>query len=422
MLENYFSHPDALSQTRDCWLGDQIEKYVVWLVDRGYSPGAIYGRVPVVRRFAVFCQEQGVSSHNDLPDQVEPFVDGWIAERDKGGNPARTRVYRNEIRGPVEQLLLLMLPKFARRGRQPLGIPDPFIDSAPGFFAYLSEERGLKETTVKHYRFYLQRLEAYLIRVQVVDLSDLSPTLLSSFVTESMRKLSPNTISGFCSSVRVFLRYLDREGLTSRDLSSAVESPRQYRLSNVPRSISWEEAGLMLEAVDQQYAMGKRDYAILLLLLTYGLRGCEVAALTLDNIDWERERILIPERKAGHCTAYPLSTVVGDALLTYLTEVRSKSLERHVFLSTNAPRRPLTRATISNRATHYLRKAGIQVRRPGSHTLRHTCVQRLVDAEFSLKTIGDYVGHSSPSSTEVYSKVAVESLREVALSDGEDLL
>jgi integrase len=101
---------------------------------------------------------------------------------------------------------------------------------------------------------------------------------------------------------------------------------------------------------------------------------------------------------------------------------RSNSPERQVFLRTNAPRKPLTHVTISNRATHYLRKAGIQVRRPGSHTLRHTCVQRLIDAEFPLKTIGDYIGHGSPRSTETYSKVAVETLREVALGDGELLL
>jgi site-specific recombinase XerD len=276
--------------------------------------------------------------------------------------------------------------------------------------------------SITHYRHDLLRLEAYLKKISLVALSDLSPAVLSAFVTESVNGLSPNSISGFCSSVRVFLRYAHREGLVNRDLAPAVESPRNYRLSEVPRSISWEDAGRMLDAVDRRHAMGKRDYAILLLLLTYGLRGCEVAALTLDDIDWERERVLISERKAGHCTAYPLSTVVGEALLTYLTDVRSKSPERHVFLRTTAPRTPLTRATISNRATHYLRKAGIQVRRPGSHTLRHTCVQRLVDAEFPLKTIGDYVGHSSPSSTEIYTKIDVENLREVALGDGEALL
>lgn len=79
-------------------------------------------------------------------------------------------------------------------------------------------------------------------------------------------------------------------------------------------------------------------------------------------------------------------------------------------------------SAISQRVTHYLHKAGIKIDKPGSHTLRHTCVQRLVDAEFSFKTIGDYVGHASPSSTQAYTKIAVEELREVALGHGEELL
>jgi len=422
MLEQYFVHPDTINGIRDCWLGEAIDKYVVWLVEQGYGPGSIYRRVPVVKRFGEFAWAEGARTFGDLSEQVELFVSHWMAERDKGQNAERTRQYRNEVRQPVEQLLSLVLPDFVRRGRQPLGIPEPFVTQAPDFFAYLCDERGLQESSIKQYRHFLLRLEAYLKRIQIAKLSDLSPTVLSAFVTESTRELSPNTISGFCSSVRVFLRYLHREGLVVDDLAPTIETPRKYRLSEVPRSISWDDVGRMLAVVDQRTAMGKRDYVILLLLVTYGLRSREVAALTLDDIDWERERILVPERKAGHCTAYPLSTIVGEALLRYLTEVRSKSPERQVFLRTYAPRKPLTRVTISNRATHYLRKAGIQVRRPGSHTLRHTCVQRLIDAEFPLKTIGDYIGHGSPRSTEIYSKVAVETLREVALSDGESLL
>lgn len=178
----------------------------------------------------------------------------------------------------------------------------------------------------------------------------------------------------------------------------------------------------MLEVVDRRSAVGKRDYAILLLLVTYGLRAREVASLTLDDIDWERERLLVPERKAGHCTAYPLSGVVGEALLDYLKQAQPRTEQRAVFLRVLAPQVPLTWNGVSCRASYYLRKAGVRVRRPGSHTLRHTCVQRLIDAEFPLKTIGDYVGHRSSSSTAVYTKVAIESLREVAMGDGEELL
>jgi integrase len=156
--------------------------------------------------------------------------------------------------------------------------------------------------------------------------------------------------------------------------------------------------------------------------VTYGLRAREVAALTLDDIDWRNDRLRIPERKAGHSTAYPLSALVGEAIVDYLKNARPKSKDRHLFFRRIAPYEPIREAAISTRAGLYIRKAGIQIPRAGSHTLRHTCVQRLVDADFSLKAIGDYVGHRSPASTQIYSKVAIEALRQVALGDGEEAL
>lgn len=93
-----------------------------------------------------------------------------------------------------------------------------------------------------------------------------------------------------------------------------------------------------------------------------------------------------------------------------------------MFFRAVAPRRPVGAAAVSSLARHYLLEAGVDVPRPGSHTLRHSAVQRLVDADFDLKTIGDFVGHRSTRSTEVYAKVAVEALRQVALGDGEEVL
>lgn len=420
MLEHYFYKPDTVDRIRSCWLGEPIERYVNSLEDGGYAPRNVCARVPILRQFAEFAWARGARKLEDLPAQVEPFVVQWLA-RSSGRSTERIRQRSNEVRGPIEQLLRLILPAYTGRGRARI-TQDPFIEEAPGFVVYLREERGLRETSILHYDHYLRRLEAYLSKVGIDHLGALSPAVLSAFVTESGRCLSKTSMVGLCSVLRVFLRYLQRERIVARDLALSIEGPQQYRLSSLPRSISWDEVRQMLESVDQRTAVGKRDYAILLLLVTYGLRAREVAALTLDDIDWARERLLVPERKAGHCTAYPLSAVVGEALLDYLKHVRPKTAERHIFLRVLAPRLPLTHHVVGARATHYLRKAGIQIRRPGSHTLRHTCVQRLIDAEFPLKTIGDYVGHRSPRSTEVYSKVAVETLREVALGDGEDLL
>lgn len=254
-------------------------------------------------------------------------------------------------------------------------------------------------------------------------LDELSPAVLSAYVVErASTGLARSTVRDGAGVLRVFLRYAHREGVVSRDLSDAVGWPQVYRLATLPRSISWEDVNKVLAGVDRRTPAGRRDYAILLLLVVYGLRGREVAALTLDDIDWKRERLAIPERKAGHSTAFPLTATVAEALIAYLKDGRPQSTDRHVFFRAFAPLRPIRAAAVSGRARHYLLKAGIDVPRPGSHTLRHTTVQRLVDADFDLKTIGDFIGHRSAASTEVYAKVAVEALREVALGDGEAVL
>jgi integrase len=210
--------------------------------------------------------------------------------------------------------------------------------------------------------------------------------------------------------------------MLARDLSGTVEAPPAYRLATVPRSITWDEVRQLVDSVDRRTVVGRRDYAMLLLLVTYGLRAREVAALTVDDVDWRHDRLRVPERKAGHSTAYPLSPLVGQAILDYLKAGRPTTAVRPIFFRVVAPFEPITHAAVSDRAAHYLRKAGIVVPRPGSHTLRHTCVQRLVDAGWPLKPIGDYVGHRSPSSTEIYSKVAVEALRAVACADKEEVI
>jgi site-specific recombinase XerD len=208
----------------------------------------------------------------------------------------------------------------------------------------------------------------------------------------------------------------------AKDLSSLVEFPQSYRHAGVPRSISWEQVERVLAGIDRRSASGKRDYAMLLLLATYGLRAAEVASLTLDDIDWRYERLKIRERKAGNTTTYPLSAVVGAAIVDYLKNGRPATTCREVFMRSCAPLTPIGSAAVVSRAAHFIRKAGISVPRTGSHVLRHSCVQRLLNAHFSLKHIGDYVGHRSASSTQIYAKIAVQQLREVALGDGEDVL
>jgi integrase/recombinase XerD len=419
MLEKYFVKPSTVDRIQGSWMAAEIENYVVWLVANSYSPRSILYRVPIVFEFGEFAGARGASAVSELPAHVEAFVADRVARHD-----ARTRSTRpmdREVRGPVQQMLSVALPGFEPSGRRHHG--QPFADVLPGFFDYLVQERGLRPGSVLGYRHHLGRFKAYLRRIGLESIQALSPATLSAFVVEQAGAgLAKTTVRDCAGVLRVFLRYAHREGVLASDLSAAVGWPQVYRLSNIPRSISWADINAVLAGVERRTQAGRRDYAILLLLVTYGLRGREVAALTLDDIDWKRERLAIPERKAGHSTAFPLSVVVGQALLDYLQHGRPETSDRHVFFRAVAPRRPIGTAAVSSMARHYILKAGIDVPRPGSHTLRHSAVQRLVDADFDFKTIGDFVGHRTPRSTEVYAKVAVEALREVALGDGEAVL
>lgn len=421
MLETYFVKPQTVDRIRASWIGPEIERYVAWLTEQGYSARSVYRRVPLVVAFGEFAHAKGARTVGDLPAHVEAFVAERVAEhRGTRRDGAVARRVAKEVRGPVEQMLRVVLTGFVGSGRTHRDVP--FAVVAPGFYEYLLHERGLRPASLHNYDWHLVCFEVYLRRLGV-ELRDLSPTILSAFLAErSAAGLAKTTVRDGCGVLRVFLRYAHREGLLASDLSATVEWPQTYRLSDIPRSITWAEVAEVLASVDRRTPAGKRDHAMLLLLVTYGLRGREVAALTLEDIDWKRERLAVPERKAGHSTAFPLSSSVGEALVDYLRHGRPQSADRHVFLRAVAPVRPIGYAAVSSCARHYLLKAGIQVHRPGSHTLRHSCVQRLVDSDFSLKTIGDFVGHRSPRSTEIYAKVAVESLREVALGDGEEVL
>ena len=319
-------------------------------------------------------------------------------------------------------MLHVAVPVFVGRPRGQ-AIREPFANRAPGFSTYLSQERGLRDTTLGLYDEHLRAFAAYLTDLGREDLRELSPAMVSGFLTERSEGLSRSTVRVRCGLLRVFLRYLHRERLIARDLSRIVEAAPCYRLAHLPRSITAEDVQKLLDSIDRQTILGRRDYAILLLLVTYGLRAREVAALTLDEIEWRHDRLRIPARKAGHSTAYPLSPRVGAAILEYLKAGRPQTTLRQLFFRVPAPCTPITQGAVSSRAAHYLHQAGIVGPRLGSHTFRHSCVQRLVEAGWSLKAIGDYVGHASPASTEIYSKVAVETLREVAMvGPGEEIL
>jgi integrase/recombinase XerD len=312
MLERYFVFPRTVDRIRNSWIGEPIERYVKHLAEQGYAAGTMHYRVPLLVKFGEFARSQGAKALAELPAYAEDFIADWIRTRGSTGRCGQPRPgFTKEIRGPVEQFLRLVVPGFIGHVRGATARV-PFVDSAPGFFGHLSEERGLRPSTLWHYGHHLRGFEDFLNKIDLDDLSDLTPPVLAAFVADSSRRLGKTGVRDLCGTLRVLLRYLYRERVVPKDLSTAVDAPHAYRLSHIPRSVTWEEVRKMLSVVERRMPVGKRDYAILLLLVTYGLRAREVAALMLDHIDWKRERLHIPDCRRRHSRLPPTRKTEDD--------------------------------------------------------------------------------------------------------------
>jgi integrase/recombinase XerD len=245
MLESYFVKPQTVDRIRACWIGAEIERYAGWLSERGYCARTVLRRVPVLVAFGEFAWMRGALVLADLPAYVDGFVAMRVASFRRGQQAA------GEIRGTVEQMLAVVLPGFERTGRPRRELP--FARAVPGFFGYLAAERGLRPESIVGYRHHLACFEAYLDRIGVTRLAELSPAILGAFVAERAGAgLAKTTVRSGCGVLRVFLRYAHRQGLVAADLSKAVEWPPAYRLADVPRSISWAEVARVLGGVDRR--------------------------------------------------------------------------------------------------------------------------------------------------------------------------
>ena len=206
-------------------------------------------------------------------------------------------------------------------------------------------------------------------------------------------------------------------------MSPVVVAPRIFKYESCPRFLTRAEVQRVLSIIDQETLVGKRDYAMLMLLATYGLRGIEVVRLRLDDIDWRHKTLYVKARKSGNNTDYPLTDSVAASVLVYLKSGRPQSTHRNIFLTTKPPFLPFTSSTcVGRQIRRYIAMAGITLSPAGTHTFRYSCAQMLLDANMPIKTIGDYLGHCLPDSTQRYTKMAITQLREVALGDGEDVL
>jgi site-specific recombinase XerD len=279
------------------------------------------------------------------------------------------------------------------------------------FCQWMRAQRGTSERTLLDYGHYLHR---FLLEVEH-DLGKLDAAHLRQFILEVGGRVGHARAKATTSALRMFVRFLIAQGQCRTDLDQAIPSLAYWRLSSLPRYLQPEEVERVLASPNPQTPAGRRDRAILLLLSRLGLRAGEVVQLRLTDIDWHNATINVCG-KSRRQVLLPLTQEVGDAIVDYLQQERPPTSSPHLFVRALAPFRPLrdTRG-ISDLAKLALRRAGVNApERGAAHVLRHSVATAMLRQGASLPDIAAVLRHESVASTQIYAKVDVVSLQELA--------
>ncbi len=290
----------------------------------------------------------------------------------------------------------------------PSGPPPHVVITA--FERYLLEERGLERGTATDYT----RLVGRFLNGWGVDrdLAHLTTADVTACVLREVTTMgSVRTAQSSVAALRGFLRFCFVEGLTSVDLSAAALGVTGHRPSLLPKGVTRSEVKALVASCDRRSREGRRDYAVLLILVRLGLRAGEVASLRLDDIDWRAADIMV-HGKGRRLDRLPLPVDVGDAIADYLRRSRPATVRRELFLRTLAPVGSITSGAVSQIVRRSCTRAGIVP--IGAHRLRHTLACELVSAGSGLTEIGQVLRHRSLSSTAIYARVQVDQLRTLA--------
>jgi site-specific recombinase XerD len=231
------------------------------------------------------------------------------------------------------------------------------------------------------------------------------------------QRVSRETLQHVIGRIRGFLRFLVFRGTIRGGCEPQIDTPRCYRLERLPRSLPWETVRALLNGIDRTRTTGLRDYAMLFLIATYGLRACEIVALTLDSIEWRTQVLRVPARKRAPARVLPMTDDAATVLIDYLRHARPyHSTHRELFLRARGPSSRLKPTAVSNVFQTHVKRSGLPIAFRGPHCLRHAYAVHLLRQGTSLKTIGDLLGHRTAESTCVYLRLAVSDLRAVPLS------
>ena len=410
MFELLFSRPSAIARYRSAPLFNERLRYLAHCEQVGIKPATL-------RKIAA--HQLNLVSVLDLRDddglnarRIAAAVKQWSSPEARRAQPLTRRRFFSHAKRWLRFLGWLEEPETECHTH---------TREVTAFAARMSGEHGWSDATIEGCCRTVDRFFIWLDETGV-DLASVGITMIDEVIARyHARGYSRSTIHLYAQQLRAFFRFAEQQGWCTPGLAGGILPPRRHRGETIPKGLNRDEVIRLLATTEGARPFDIRARAVLMLLITYGLRAGEVSGLQLGDLDWERERLQVRCPKPGRTHVYPLSPGVGQTILRYLREVRPVCRERKLFLTLKAPIRPLTRGVVKCIVSIRLQRLGITGKRRGPHALRHAAAQHLLDQGLSMKAVGDYLGHRSVAATSVYTKVQLAALREVADIDLEGL-
>jgi integrase/recombinase XerD len=396
----------VLSRAPEGPLASYIGPFAGSLSEQGYALNSIQRQVRLAACFSRWLKQQGIGLRSITSDHPPRYLRYRARHaRPSLGDAAALRHLLDFLRFesviPAEKRSACRLTPAER--------------CTQAYAHHLREARGLASATIVNYGPFICSFLKDRFGDGPVTLSHLCASDVVRFVQRQAPRLHPKRAKLLTSALRSFLQYACFCGKTKLDLAAAVPVVANWSRSFIPRAIAADQVRQLLDSIDRRTAVGCRDYAILLLLARLGLRSGEVAFLELDDIDWNAGTLNV-HGKSGPRSELPLPTDVGEAIGAYLRRGRPHSTSRRVFLRAKAPLGGFRGSSgVGSIVRHCLLRARLEAPTYGAHQFRHGLATELLRQGASLGEIGEVLGHHSPETTKIYTKVELDALRTLAL-------
>lgn len=403
-MDHYFRYEAIRQRLRIGPLKDYLDTFAQQLSGHGYAIDTGQQQLRMVSRLSQWMGRRGLHAH-DLSEQI---VKRFLADRRRQGclrhtDPKALAWFLEYLRqvGVVEQI--------HPRRADGMGMP-----LERDFERYLFQERGLAAATICNYLRVSRTFLTMHSNEDIFDPQQLNSSDVIRFVQRVAKSQPPRTAKFTITGLRAFLRFLYVQGRTVTNLTSSVPTIPHWKVTAIPKSLKVHEVESLVRSCDQTTMVGKRDYAVLCLLARLGLRAGEVAAMTLDDLDWRAGELTV-RGKGKTRERLPLLAEVGQALAAYLREARPSCATRHLFVTARAPFHEFAGPTTVCRIVEQaLKRAGLNPPQRGAHLLRHSLATTLLQRGASLQEIGDVLRHRHPATTQIYAKVDVAALQTLA--------